>query len=181
MDMSSAFTAFTQQRASWLKIFISCKRNANSDFELGIVKLTSRCKKKKHFTGFWNLSPSDVKYPQIQGSSSVKTYWSTRRFTSPETLLDPPNTGCLYAHAWASSVHSTVKYRPPTWTGDWLYTNSFSCVNVILNGNHQASQSIFKRSVVKCLLPDLQFTRLRRNSKLLVLWQTKNEIVNVQF
>ena len=32
-----------------------------------------------------------------------------------------------------------------------------------------------------CLLPDLQFMRLWRNLKPLVLWQTKNKIVNVQF
>ena len=94
----------------------------------------------------------------------------------------PPNTGCLYAHAWASSVHSTVLYRPPTWTGNWLYSNAFSCVNVILNGNHQAvfAQSTFKHSLVKCLLPDLQFTRLWRNSKPMVLWQTKNKIINAR-
>ena len=73
----------------------------------------------------------------------------------------------LHARSWASGVHSAVLYRPPTWTGDWLYSNAFSCVNVILNENHQAvfAQSIFKRSLVKCLLPYLQFTRLWRNSK----------------
>ena len=62
----------------------------------------------------------------IQGSS-FKTKRSTWRFASPETLLDPLNTSCLYARAWACGVHSAVLYWPPAWTGNWLQQCIFVC------------------------------------------------------
>ena len=126
-----------------------------------------------------------LKLPDIRLTVEEKPRKNLTQETCPDRGSNPgplrDKRACY--HLFHSGGHSAVLYRPPAWTGDWLYSNAFSCVIVILNGNHQAmfSQSIFKRSLVKCLLPDLQFTKLWRNSKPLVLWQRKNEIVNVQF
>ena len=57
------------------------------------------------------------------------------------------------------------------------YSNAFSCVNVILNGNHQAvfAQSVFKRTLGE--VPPSRFTI----HEIVKKFETKNEIVNVQF